>query len=79
MTQDEIEKKQKESLGKLWRYFDYNKSKMARELECESSAVVNNWFKRGRISSVKAIKAEEITERFVTKEELRPDVTEWYA
>lgn len=72
-----IDQKQKEGLGKLWRYFDFNKSKMASELGFDRGAV-QMWFKRGRISATAAIIVEEKTNKAITKEELRPDVTEWF-
>ena len=74
-----IKNKQKESLGKLWRIFDFNKSLIAQEL-CVSSQVVNGWFARGRISATMAIKASEHkrVKGQITKEDFRPDVKEWF-
>ena len=72
-----IKRLQKDALGKLWRHFDYNKANMARALGVKPQSV-NDWFKRGRISAVKAIMVEDITHGQITKEELRPDVSEWF-
>jgi DNA-binding transcriptional regulator YdaS (Cro superfamily) len=72
-----IKKQQSEALGKLWRYFDYNKTKMAKELGVDVQTVYM-WFTRKRISATGAILAERITNGFVTKQELRPDVNEWF-
>jgi DNA-binding transcriptional regulator YdaS (Cro superfamily) len=74
---EDLKEKQKNALGRLWRYYDLNKSKMARDLGV-SQQVVNAWFSRGRISAVAAITVEEKTNGKITKQELRPDVTEWF-
>lgn len=68
---------QAESLGKLWKFFSYNKTKMAEGLDVEVKTVYA-WFQRKRISATGAIKAEEVTNGEVTKKELRPDVNEWF-
>lgn len=74
-----IKRKQKESLGKLWRIFSFNKSLIARELGV-SNQVVNNWFSRGRISATMAIKASEHPKvsGLILKEDFRPDIKEWF-
>lgn len=79
LTPEQIAQKQKEALGKLWELFGYNKSAIARACDSEPG-VIGNWFARGRISATGAIKLEkrpEVQGR-LTKEEMRPDVTEWY-
>ena len=73
----EIQRKQKDALGKLWKYYGLNKKRMA-EAFGVSRMTVHNWFVRGRISATKAIIAEELTGGEITKEELRPDVAEWF-
>ena len=73
----EFEAQQKKALSKLWGYYDYNKAAMARGLGVTSMAV-HKWFDRGRISATKARLAERKTNGFVTKQELRPDVAEWF-
>jgi DNA-binding transcriptional regulator YdaS (Cro superfamily) len=49
---------------------------MAKELGVDVQTVYM-WFTRKRISATGAILAERITNGFVTKQELRPDVNEW--
>ena len=73
----DIKRLQKEALGKLWKLYEYNKADMARALDV-SPQTVNGWFKRGRISATVAITAEAATYGIITKEELRPDVSEWF-
>lgn len=75
--EDAIKHKQKTALGTLWKYYGYNKADMARALDVTPQAV-NDWFKRGRISAVKAIIVEEVTDGKLTKEFMRPDVAEWF-
>lgn len=74
-----IEHQQKQALGIIWRAFNWNKSAIARAAGVERSAV-NNWFSRGRISATAAIVLSERPELqgIITKEEMRPDVKEWY-
>lgn len=72
-----IEQQQKTGLGKVWRYFEYNKASMARALDMTPQAI-NDWFKRGRVSAKKAIIIDHLTNGEITKEELRPDVKEWF-
>jgi len=68
---------QKKALGCLWRDFNYNKSSLAKALNV-SRQTVNNWFKRGRISATQAIFAEQLEQVTITKEEMRPDIKEWF-
>jgi len=79
MTPEEIKKAQKNALGKLWRIFGFNKSLMAEQLNT-SRQTVNQWFKKGRISATFAILASEheLVKGKITKEEMRPDVKEWF-
>lgn len=72
-----IKRKQKDALGKLWRYYGFNKADMARALDVTPQSV-QDWFKRGRISAVAAIRVQDITGGEITKEEMRPDVKEWF-
>lgn len=51
-------------------------SALARGLNVDRQ-VVHQWIKRGRISAMMAIEAERETNGWITKEELRPDVTNW--
>lgn len=74
MAQIKIE--QKRALLKLIEFAGSN-VRLANELGYTRSAVTE-WVKRGRISASAAIKAERHTNGHVTKEELRPDVTEWF-
>lgn len=74
---DVIKHKQKTALGALWKYYKYNKADMARALDVTPQAV-NDWFRRGRISAVKAIMVDEVTDGKLTKEFMRPDVEEWF-
>jgi len=72
-----IQEQQKSALGILWRTFEFNKSMLAKELGV-SRQTVNNWFSRGRISATYAIIASEHKKVKITKEEMRPDVKEWF-
>lgn len=75
----DLHEKQKNALGKVWRAFKFNKSLMAKELGV-SRQTVNHWFVTGRISPTYAIIAceHESVKALVTKEELRPDIKEWF-
>ena len=72
-----FENQQKIGLGKVWKYYGYNKASMARALDVTPQAI-NDWFRRGRVSAKKAIIIDGITGGQITKEELRPDVKEWF-
>lgn len=72
-----IEQQQKIGLGMVWRHFDFNKARMARALNVTPQAI-NDWFKRGRVSAKKAIYIDELTKGKIKKEDLRPDVKEWF-
>ena len=74
----EIQHAQLRALRKLCKYFKYNRGKMALALNVERNAVYQ-WFHRGRISAEYAVIAEEITNGYVTKQELRPDVEMWWS
>ena len=71
----EIEKEQKTALDKLLKFAGTQK-RLAHFLEV-SPTNVNFWVKRGRISATAAMKAEIVTDGYVKKEELRPDVIDW--
>ena len=71
----EIEKQRRLSLIRLIE-FAGSQSRLARALNV-SPQVVRGWVKRGRISATYAKVAEKETNGFLTKEELRPDVTVW--
>lgn len=72
-----LEQQQKIALGRLWRYYKFNKADIARALDV-SVVSVYQWFNRGRISATAAILVEDATNGQITKEELRPDVKEWF-
>ena len=74
-----IQEQQKIALGVLWKCFEFNKSKMAQAVGVERQTVYN-WFRRGRISATAAIKLEQhiLVEGVITKEQMRPDVAEWF-
>ena len=76
-TKQEIKFAQIASLRKLCKYFSYNRTIMADKLGVERNAVYQ-WFHRGRISAESAIVAEDITNGYVTKQQLRPDVEMWW-
>jgi len=79
LEKTEIETQQKNALGIIWKSFGYNKTEMAKAIGVNLPVVIN-WFSRGRISAVAAIKIEnhELLEGVITKEEMRPDITEWF-
>jgi DNA-binding transcriptional regulator YdaS (Cro superfamily) len=72
---EQIKQEQASELMRLIK-FAGSQSRLARALDV-SPQVVQNWVKRGRISATCAIEAEEQTNGFITKEELRPDVDSW--
>lgn len=72
-----IEEQQKKALGMLWKMYNFNKTAIAKDLNVDR-LTVQMWFKRGRVSATAAILIEEKTEGKITKEELRPDVSEWF-
>ena len=76
-TKQEIKFAQIAALRKLCKYFSYNRTMMAEKLGVERNAVYQ-WFHRGRISSESAIVAEDVTNGYVTKQQLRPDVEMWW-
>lgn len=71
----EIRKQQKTKLAELIEYAG-NKSRLAKALGY-SKQVVGHWEKRGRISATAAMIAEDVTNGYFKKEDLRPDVSEW--
>lgn len=71
----QIKAEQSHALIKLINYAG-SQAALARGLDV-SRQVVQNWVARGRISATMAIEAEKQTNGFITKEELRPDVTSW--
>ena len=72
-----VEDKQKHALGRVWKYYNFNKADLARGLGVSRKSVYQ-WFNRGRISATAAILVEAATSGEITKEELRPDVKEWF-
>lgn len=72
-----LEQQQKIALGRLWRYYKFNKADIARALDV-SVVSVYQWYNRGRISATAAILVDDITKGDIKKEELRPDVKEWF-
>lgn len=79
MYSSEIVEQHRKSLGVIWRCFDFNKSDIATACGVERQTVYQ-WFRRGKISATAAIKLEshEKVKGVITKEEMRPDVTEWF-
>ena len=76
---NDIELQQKYALGVIWKAFDFNKSDIASACGVERQTVYH-WFRRGRISATAAMRLEshEKLEGLITKEEMRPDVSEWF-
>ena len=74
-----IQEQQKKALGILWKCFKFNKSSMAIAAGVKRQTVYN-WFRRKRISATAAVKLERhiLVEGVITKEQMRPDVTEWF-
>lgn len=70
---------QKMALGVLWKCFNFNKSDLANAAGVERQTVYN-WFRRGRVSATAALRLEnhDLVRGVITKEEMRPDVTEWF-
>jgi DNA-binding transcriptional regulator YdaS (Cro superfamily) len=64
------------ALRKLSKHFNYNRKELAEALNV-SLQVVYLWFNRGRISKFGAVRAEKATNGAVTKQELRPDISEF--
>ena len=79
MYSPEVKEQHRKALGTVWRCFDFNKSDIARALGVERQTVYL-WFSRGKISATAAIKLEqhEKVKGVITKEEMRPDVKEWF-
>ena len=73
-----FEQIKQEQASELMRLIEFagSQARLARALDV-SPQVVQNWVKRGRISATCAIDAEQQTNGFITKEELRPDVENW--
>jgi DNA-binding transcriptional regulator YdaS (Cro superfamily) len=72
-----LEQQQKIALGRVWRFYRFNKAEIARSTGV-SVGTVYQWFNRGRISATAAILIEDATDGEITKEEMRPDVKEWF-
>ncbi len=72
-----LEQQQKTALGRVWRFYRFNKAEIARSTGV-SVGTVYQWFNRGRISATAAILIEDATDGEITKEEIRPDVKEWF-
>lgn len=75
MSALEISKQQNYELQKLLTWAG-SKARLADALNV-SRQTVYYWEKRGRISATCAKEVEKITKGLFTKEELRPDVTNW--
>lgn len=78
-TKVSLHEQQKKALGVVWRCFDFNKSAIAEACDVNRQTVYH-WFRRGRVSATAAIKLEshEKVKGEITKEEMRPDVQEWF-
>jgi len=63
-------------LRKLSKHFSYNRNTIAKALNC-GLPTVHGWFLRGQISKSGAVRAEKATSGAVTKQELRPDISEF--
>ncbi len=74
-SMEQIKTEQKQALLKLIEFAGSN-VRLANELGYTRSTVTE-WIKRGRISATAALKAEKITDGYIKKEELRPDVIDW--
>ncbi len=74
-----VQDKQKQALGVIWRCFEFNKSEIAKACGVNRQTVYH-WFRRGRISATAAITLEshEKVKGVIKKEEMRPDVNEWF-
>jgi hypothetical protein len=74
-----IQEQQKIALGVLWKCFKFDKSKIALAAGVKRQAVYN-WFRRGRISATAAANLEQhiLVKGVITKEQMRPDVAEWF-
>jgi DNA-binding transcriptional regulator YdaS (Cro superfamily) len=72
-----LEEQQKIALGRVWRYYGFNKAKIARSADV-SVGTVYQWFNRGRVSATAAILIEDATNGAIKKEDMRPDVKEWF-
>ena len=72
----QIKEQQAKNLMKLIEYFG-SQSTLAARLDVTPQAV-QGWILRGRISAKMAIQAQKVvTDDYITKEELRPDVKNW--
>ena len=74
-----IQEQQRRALGVLWKCFKFNKSSIALAAGVKRQTVYN-WFRRGRISTTAAKKLEQhiLVKCVITKEQMRPDFTEWF-
>jgi len=70
-----IQQEQADNLMRLIKYAG-SRSRLANALNVHRQCVYD-WVKRGRISATCAREAEKITNGFITKEDLRPDVDKW--
>ena len=77
MTDLEIQEQQKKALGIIWKCFKFNKTEIAKYCDVQQQTVYL-WFRRGRVSALSAIKLEQHEDVTITKEEMRPDVKEWF-
>ena len=71
----QIKAQQAKSLIKLIGYFG-SQSRAAAYLDV-SPQVVQGWLLRGRISAKMALKAQVVTGNYLSREDLRPDITNW--
>ena len=71
----QIKAQQAKSLIKLIGYFG-SQARAAAYLDV-SPQVVQGWLLRGRISAKMALKAQVVTGNYLSREDLRPDITNW--
>jgi DNA-binding transcriptional regulator YdaS (Cro superfamily) len=79
MYSPEIKEQHRKALGVVWRCFGFNKTRMAEACGVNRQTVYQ-WFRRGKISATAAIKLEnhDKVKGVITKEQMRPDVNEWF-
>jgi DNA-binding transcriptional regulator YdaS (Cro superfamily) len=71
----QIKADQAKYLLKLIGYFG-SQARCATYLDV-SPQVIQGWLLRGRISAKMAMKAQLVTGNYISREQLRPDVTNW--
>lgn len=75
-SKEDIKKQQKDELFKLLSWVG-NQAQLARQLNV-SRQVVAGWVKRGRIAAKYATEVERKTNGLFKRDDLRPDVFEWF-